>query len=271
MVYTPTFKPASFELPSADALLEVLHRDGALLVVEKPADLVCHPTKQGELSSLVGRARLFLGPGATFHLVNRLDRETGGVVLLALEDAAARELRQLWEARRVRKEYLAVVWGDVTEGHGVIEAPLGKDVSSRVAIKDCVRADGAAARTEFFVERRFDLPARFGVHSGKPATLLRVLAHTGRKHQLRIHLAHAGHPIIGDKLYGGDEDLYLALVEGRLTLEQREALVTPCHALHAANVSFNWRGRDWEFASEPEPWFKELMPGGPAREGALMG
>ena len=116
-----------------EKLFEIIHEDAELLVINKPADLVCHPSKNGELSSLIGRVRLHLGGDAHPHLVNRLDRETSGVTLVAKTDAAARELRQLWEKREVQKEYLAIVHGHVREDSGLIDAPLGKDDSSRVA------------------------------------------------------------------------------------------------------------------------------------------
>jgi 23S rRNA pseudouridine1911/1915/1917 synthase len=229
-------------------LFQIIYEDPELLVVNKPAGLVCHPTKTDEYSSLISRARLYLGPGSQPHLVNRLDRETSGVTLLAKDLKVAREVRRLWEGRRVEKDYLAIVHGHLREASGVIEAPLGKDEQSRVVIKDCVRADGAAAKTEYWVQRRFS-------RDGIPFSLLLARPHTGRKHQIRIHLSHIGHPVVGDKLYGGDDDLYLALVEDRLTPEQRQRLIFTHHALHAREVRFAWRGEGRAFGAEPEPWF----------------
>ena len=233
--------------PPVAELFEIIYEDRELLVINKPAGLVCHPTKTDELSSLISRARLYLGPGSQPHLVNRLDRETSGVTLVAKDLNAARELRRIWEGRQVQKNYLALVHGHVPDAFGIIEAPLGKDEQSRVVIKDCVRADGAAASTEYWVQQRF-------THHQSPFTVLLVRPRTGRKHQIRIHLAHLGYPVVGDKLYGGDEDLYLALVEDRLTAEQRRRLILPHHALHARELRFQWRGQETVFRAELEPW-----------------
>jgi len=245
-----------------DAGLKIVFEDAELLVLNKPAGLVCHPTKTDEMSSLVGRVRLYLGRDAGSHLVNRLDRETSGITIVAKSDDAAGELRRLWEGRSVRKEYLAIVHGHVRDEQGFIDAPLGKDESSRVAIKDCVRADGRPSRTEYWVERRFVRVPATDLRAGSetaPFTLLRVQPETGRKHQIRIHLAHLGHPIVGDKLYGGDEDLYLALVEDRLTDGQRVRLILSHHALHARAVRFVWHGVETEFQAEPEKWFGDFV------------
>ena len=255
-----------------DKLFDIIHEDAELLVINKQADLVCHPTKGDEYSSLISRVRLYLGADSKPHLVNRLDRETSGVTLVAKSAAVAGELGRLWETRVVEKEYIAIVHGHVREKHGLIDAPLGKDEQSIVAIKDCVRADGAASQTEFWVERRFERNAPLtptlspsdGEREGDAArelkfTLLRLLPRTGRKHQIRIHLAHLGHPIVGDKIYGGDVDLYLALVEGRLTDEQRARLILPNHALHASALRFEWRGQPVEFRCEPERWFRDFI------------
>ena len=308
-------------------MLAVIHEDADLLVVQKPAGLVCHPTKNGELSSLIGRARLHLsregreagdedlakeGPSppsrssrknpqletqnsklTTCHLVNRLDRETSGVVLIAKNSQTAGELGKILESRAVEKEYLAIIHGHVAVESGTINAPLGKDEHSRVAIKDCVRPDGAPAQTDFIVERRFEkmisresgevgeeisaknkcsLPSRSSrdiselkTHNSQskiqpqPFSLLRLLPRTGRKHQIRIHLAHLGHPVVGDKIYGGDEDCYLAFVQDRLSEAQRARLIFENHALHALAIRFSWRDRQWEFSCPPEPWFTEFL------------
>ena len=287
---------------SKNFVLNILHEDAGLLVVNNPAGLVCHPTKGDEFSSLISRARLYLNktpapvlhglgeagsgpatapqnprpeipnprsqtPGPRPHLINRLDRETSGVVLIAKNSETAGELGKIWETRAVQKEYLAIVHGHVRDDHGLIDAPLGRDERSCVAIKDCVRPDGALSQTEYWLERRFDRfstlnPAsrRSEAQTDQPSTfsLLRLIPRTGRKHQIRIHLALLGHPIVGDKLYGGDEDLYLALVEDRLTPEQRARLILPNHALHARAIRFAWRGRSFEFSCAPEPWFQKF-------------
>jgi 23S rRNA pseudouridine1911/1915/1917 synthase len=246
-------------------LLAIIHEDADLLVVHKPADLVCHPTKGDEYSSLISRARVYLqatagsAPVPVPHLIHRLDRETSGLVLLAKSPASSRELARLWETRAVRKEYLAIVHGHVAADRGSIEARLGRDENSRVAIQDCVRPDGQSARTDFQVEQRFSV---LNEGSALPYSLLRLHPLTGRKHQIRIHLAHVGHPIVGDKLYGGDPDLYLALVEHRLTGQQRARLILPQHALHAGRLQFVWRDREYDFTAPPEPAFTEFVAAG---------
>jgi len=277
-------------------MLDIIFEDPELLVVNKPAGLVCHPTKKGEYSSLIGRVRMYLDPSSQRvnslaqvetaasalseaspkpHLVNRLDRETSGVVILAKCQQTAGELGKLLESRAVEKEYHALVHGHVREDHALIDAALGKDSNSDIAIKDCVQSRGTSASTEYWVEQRVCIsPSKLRSQSGfatgsfngdaaKLFSLLRLRPHTGRKHQIRIHLAHVGHPIVGDKLYGGDEDLYLALVQDRLTDEQRSRLILPNQALHAGTVRFHWRGVDRIFRAELPGWSRVHSSGFP--------
>ena len=267
-------------------MFEIIHEDSDLLVINKPAGLVCHPTKSDAWSSLISRVRLHLGgpglarrsteptpdpsqegnilcaaaeigsgPGshrARPQLINRLDRGAlrpargrqgpAGDVRCNARQGDRRGGEAPHPARLVRAE------------RGVIDAPLGKDENSRVGIKDCVRPDGACSQTEFWAQGRFTRPEG-------DFTLLRVVPHTGRKHQIRIHLAHRGHPIVGDKLYSGDENLYLDFVKSLLTEEQRRRLILPNQALHARSVQCVWRDRRWNFRAEPEGWFVEFACG----------
>lgn len=227
-------------------LFDVIAEDDDFLVINKPAGLVCHPTKGDVYSSLISRVRLYLG-GQETHLINRLDRETSGIVIVAKKLEAGSRLRKLWETGTVRKEYVAIVHGEL-RGPRIIDAPLGPDSDSRVAIKDRVRSDGLPAITQVYRLKTF-------VRSDGVFSLLRVVLLTGRKHQIRIHLSHVGHPIVGDKIYGGDENLYLEFVEGRLTPEQRKRLITEYHCLHAAHVGFEIFGVVRSFHCFPEPWF----------------
>ncbi|HEY3915921.1 MAG TPA: RluA family pseudouridine synthase [Verrucomicrobiae bacterium] len=230
------------------SLLNIIFEDDDLLVLNKPAGLVCHPTKAGPLSSLISRLRLYAGDSA--GLVNRLDRETSGVTIAAKTPATARLLGKIWENRTVEKEYIAIIHGTLAPDHDMIDLPLGKDDTSQIAIKDRVRDDGTPAQTEFRVERRFH-------RDGADFTLVKVMPRTGRKHQIRIHLAAIGHPIVGDKLYGGNEDHYLALVQNRLTPDDWRHLRLPNHALHANSVRFAWRDALQTFSAPPEAVFVE--------------
>lgn len=236
-----------------ERLFEIVDEDPGLLVVNKPAGLVCHPTKGDAFSSLISRVRIYLGPGSNPQFINRLDRETSGLIFVGKTAPAALELRRTWENGTVEKEYRAIVHGWVAPDHELIDGPLGKDEHSAVAIKDTVRADGAPAQTEFWVERRFQKGA-------DKYSLLRVRPHTGRKHQIRVHLAWRGHAVVGDKLYGADERLYLDFVQSRLREEQWAQLVLPHHALHAQRARLSWQQEPREFLARPESWFVQFIP-----------
>jgi len=232
-------------------LFEVIAEDEDFLVINKPAGLVCHPTKGDVYSSLISRVRLYLGEASSPHLINRLDRETSGIVIVAKTTETAARIRKLWESRAVRKEYLAIVHGQPAQTAFTIFAPLGKDSHSEISIKDTVVLEGAASETQASVLKNF-------ARNGKNFALVRVTPLTGRKHQIRIHLAYMGHPIVGDKMYGGDEQLYLSFVKGLLTDEQKTRLMTENHALHAGVLSFSWQGAERRYSCPPEPWFREF-------------
>lgn len=239
-----------------DELLNIVFEDDALLVVNKPAGLVCHPTKGDERSSLVGRMRLAFGVDHEVHLLNRLDRETSGLVLLAKGNANAKGLRRVLEGGRMLKEYSAIVSAWPVADSGCVEGPIGLAETSEVAIRRCVREDGKVAITEYRVGRRFERPeGRF--------TLLNVMPRTGRTHQIRVHLAQIGHPIVGDKIYGPDERFFIRFTRRELGVEQRAALLLPCQALHARRLGFEWRGETMDFVAEPEPWFTGFVEGAP--------
>ncbi len=238
-------------------LLAIVDESSGWLIVDKPAGLVCHPTKDGEMSSLIGRVRLHLGH-AEGRLVNRLDRETSGLVVVARNRDGARALGRLFAGDGVWKSYVAIVHGRLPDAGLIVSAPLGRDDASAVAIKDGVRADGAAAETHV---RCIDVFTR----SEGTFSLAEVTPRTGRKHQIRIHLAHAGFPIVGDKIYGDDETRYLRLVRGALTQADRDALVLPHHALHAAKLACTVDGQlqRWE---APPPELFELFRSGVASD-----
>ena len=236
------------------APIQVLHEDDALLVLHKPAGLVCHPTKGNAWSSLIGRVRLHLGGDEEPQMVHRLDRETSGVMVFGKTQESAAELRRLWLGGFVSKQYLAIVHGHPREDVFEVDAPLGRDETAEVAIRDRVRPDGAVARTRFRVLSQFE-------RAEGPFALVAAWLDTGRKHQIRIHLAHRGHPVVGDKLYGGDESLYLAFVQRRLTPADKARLLLPCQALHAVRLGIPWNGEERVFEAEPEPGFAAFLRG----------
>ena len=244
--------------------------------MDKPPFLLVHPTKPGGAPTLWKQLRELLAfeiaNGGQVSIVNRLDRETSGLVLVAKTSAAARRFGLLMQRRRLRKQYLAIVSGWPEWETKVINAPLdrqGRHQKSEIWLKRMIHPTGTPAQTEFRVERRFRRPGGRARPPGAPLgnsreldkfSLIRAIPRTGRTHQIRVHLASIAHPIVGDKIYGPDEQLYLRFIETGWTRELERRLLLPRHALHSAKLTIDGE-IEWEsalpadlaaFASETE-------------------
>ena len=228
-------------------------------VVDKPPFLLIHPTKPNGARTLWKELReLFafeLASGGQVSIVNRLDRETSGLVLVAKTSAAARRFGLLMQRQGVHKEYLAIVWGWPEWERYVVDAPVdrqGKHHESAIWLKQMIHRNGSPARTEFAVELRFVKSTPWG----EKFSVIRAIPHTGRTHQIRVHLSSIGHPIVGDKIYGPDERLYLRFIEAGWTPELERRLLLPRHALHSAKLAIEGE-REW--ASPLPPDLVEFM------------
>jgi 23S rRNA pseudouridine1911/1915/1917 synthase len=199
-----------------------------------------------------------IASGGQVSIVNRLDRETSGLVLVAKTAAAARDFGLLMQRQLLGKEYIAIVWGWPEWEQKLIDAPLdrqGKHQHSAIWLKQMVHTAGAAAQTEFFVERRFTK----STSSGDRFSVIRAIPRTGRTHQIRVHLASVGHPIVGDKIYGPDEQSYLRFIESGWTYDLEQKLLLPRHALHSSKLTIQ-NEREWTSALRPD--LKEFCSGG---------
>jgi 23S rRNA pseudouridine1911/1915/1917 synthase len=218
------------------------------LVVDKPPFLLIHPSKPAGQPTLWAALRQMLAfelvNGGQVSIVNRLDRETSGLVLVAKNAVAARRFGLAMQRHRISKEYLAIVNGWPEWEQTILDAPLarqGEYGPSAIWLKQTVHPKGVPAVTELRVEERF---VRRAAPEGEFA-LVRALPRTGRTHQIRVHLAHLGHPIVGDKIYGPNEQLYLRFIETGWTNELERELFLPRHALHSARIrvgnEFEWK------------------------------
>ncbi len=239
----------------------VLYEDEGVLAVNKAAPLLTHPTGEKDEPTLWHGLRELLSyelaTGGQVSLINRLDRETSGITLVAKTAEAARELGMAMQKRQLQKEYLALVFGCPAWKSALCAEPLRRMeevAATRVHVRQCCHPGGKSCETEFSVLRRESARAEL------PAmTLLRCRPHTGRLHQIRAHLAHLGHPLVGDKIYGEDEGYYLEFMERGWIPELERALLLPRQALHAHKLRFPWRGQLVEVEAPLPPDMAALL------------
>lgn len=195
-------QPVPAEPRGQDIALTVVHEDDALIVIDKAAGMVVHPAPGNPDQTLVnalihhcGASLSGIGGVMRPGIVHRLDKETSGLMVAAKTDAAHHSLSGQFATRTLSRVYLALVRGLPNPRHGVIRGNIGRSPSNRkkMAVLDEKRAGGRAAVTHYRVLQTFE----------GPTSLLECRLETGRTHQIRVHLTHRGHPLIGDKLYGG--------------------------------------------------------------------
>jgi 23S rRNA pseudouridine1911/1915/1917 synthase len=232
---------------------KIIDETDDFIVIDKPALLLVHPSKPDGAPTLWTELRHLLAfeiaSGGQVSIVNRLDRETSGIVLVAKNASAAREFGLLMQSRRILKEYTAIVWGWPEWDKKRIGAPILRQreiARSRIYLKQCIDESGAEAITELEVIRRF----RKQTSRGDLFSLVKAKPLTGRTHQIRVHLAALGHPIVGDKIYGPDENLYLRFIETGWSDELASELLLDRHALHASRLCIG--AHDWKSPLPPD-------------------
>ncbi|MCC6456489.1 MAG: RluA family pseudouridine synthase [Caldilineaceae bacterium] len=224
--------PRSTELRAEEIPLAVLYEDQDLIVVDKPAGLVVHPAPGHAGGTLVNAILHHVpdlaGIGGELRpgIVHRLDKDTSGVIVVAKHDAALRHLQAQFKSRKVEKQYIALVEGKIEEEQGRIVAPIGRDPRNRkrqtvILAENPGALKARPATTEYKVLAQFTVPLRNAPGRG---TFTLVQAHpiTGRTHQIRVHFAWLGHPLVGDPIYG----------------LRRQRLPVPRLFLHAARLAF---------------------------------
>ncbi len=214
--------------------LPVLYEDDHLLAIAKPAGVPVHPTARYHRNTVV-KLLAMARREQYFTLAHRLDRETSGVLLLAKTREADRGIkRQLEERVTVEKQYVALTWGTPKATEFRVDLPLELDVSSRLRVRMRIAQGGSGLSAA----TRFQVIARTPP-SERTYSLVRCDLETGRQHQIRVHLAAVGCPVVGDKLYGPDPELFARGADQTLTEDDRARLELDRHALHAQRLAFD--------------------------------
>jgi len=238
--------------------LTVLFEDDQLIAVSKSPGLNVHPSHGHLLDSVIQRIHirhtaLFGKTRDMPTLCHRLDRETTGLILAAKDQLSRTRMGRQFEARSVKKAYLAVVVGEIPEDQGVINLPLGKDFDSEVRLRIGVQppGEGWPSETQWKVRQRWD-----------KRTLVELYPQTGRQHQLRVHMAAIGFPILGDKLYLGGDAVFLRNIREELTPADVALLGLDHHALHSWKLAFEhpFSGAAFELEAPLWPSIAALVP-----------
>jgi 23S rRNA pseudouridine1911/1915/1917 synthase len=218
-------------------LFEVVDETSELLVINKPGDLVCHPTKGDEYSSLISRIRIYYQdqPQIKPSFINRLDRETSGIILIAKRPGVHARFQESFSRGVANKTYLAIVQGIPSTEQGEIQGCLTRDMDSIVHVKQRVHSTGTHSYTRWRL-----------LGSSPGFSLLEVKPRTGRLHQIRVHLSSIGLPIVGDKIYGPDPQFYLDFIHQGWTPKLAERLFTSRQMLHAVELSFPEQKLHWK-------------------------
>lgn len=215
------------ESPAAEDI-RILHDDAHLLVLDKPSGLAVHPSARYYRHTVTQwlSDHALNADGLRPDLAHRLDRETSGVLACGRTKDATRALKHAFRTRSPRKAYLAICVGRLADDDISVTTPLRLTEKVKVIMEP--HPDGLSSHTDFRVLRRGTFRG-----DGAGVSLVECVPHTGRQHQIRVHLQSIGHPIVGDKIYGGPLEQFLRFCEGAQTEEDRRALRHPRHALHA--------------------------------------
>lgn len=246
-VLNPHLFPIVSDGPEAILEFSVIDETDDYIVIAKPAPLIVHPSNgRVEPTLLCGLEQLLAFEMANGHkpaIITRLDRETSGLVLVGKHTDAARALAMSLQNRKAEKEYIAIVHGHPEWEEIDVDQPIirqGLVMPSAIWLKRTVHPQGRESFTRFRCLRRW---------SNDLGDFSEISCHplTGRTHQIRVHLAHLGLPIVGDKIYGTEESRFLQFIETGWTEELRRDLILPRQALHALRLKIPWRGAwcDW--------------------------